>query len=89
VSWPYFAGRGALFAQGNLAPKDQPVRPFLLAGYGFGEETGTILGGGVEVRSRGSRLGLRLAIEDHMQRYVAFRNATTQHQVGFRFGILF
>jgi hypothetical protein len=92
VSWPYVAGRGALFAQGNLAPKYQPIRPFLLAGYGFGEETGTILGGGVEVRSRGSRLGLRLAIEDHMQRprgYNTLRNLPAQHQVGFRFGILF
>jgi hypothetical protein len=88
VSWPYFAGRGALFAQGNLAPKNQPIRPFLLAGYGFGEETGTIVGGGVELRTAGSRLGWRLSVEDHMQRYYS-PGGQIQHQVGFRIGVLF
>jgi hypothetical protein len=91
VSWPYVAGRGAVFAQGNLARKNQPIRPFLLAGCGFGEETGTILGGGVEVRSPVSGIGLRLTIEDHMLRPRGYHlyNLPTQHQVGFRVGILF
>jgi hypothetical protein len=89
VAWPYTAGRGALFAQGNLAPKSQPVRPFLMAGYGFGEMTGTIVGGGVELRSTGSRLGLRLALEDHTQRYGGPAGLKTDHRLGFRIGVVF
>ena len=89
VSWPYTAGRGAVFAQGNLAPTSQSVRPFLMAGYGFGEMTGTIVGGGVELRSASSRLGLRLSLEDHTQRYRGQSGRKTDHRVGVRIGVLF
>ena len=47
--WPYFAGRGTLFAQGNLFPNGR-VRPFVLGGVGFGESAGPMIGGGVELR---------------------------------------
>ena len=42
-SWPYVAGRGALFAQANVVPRG-PVRPFLLAGVGSGESAGPLAG---------------------------------------------
>jgi hypothetical protein len=92
VSWPYFAGRGALFAQGNVVPAG-PLRPFLLAGFAKGEESGALVGGGAEFRQAGSRLGFRVSVEDYVIRYTSydgrdFRN-TTGHQVAVRGSVLF
>jgi hypothetical protein len=88
VSWPYFGGRAAVFGQGNVVPKG-PVRPFVLAGVGFGEDSGPMLGAGVEVRPPNQRIGLRVAVEDYMRRYNAFGGPKTGHQVAVRVGILF
>ena len=89
VSWPYFAGRGAIFGQGNLAPKGA-VRPFVLAGIGFGEEGGPMFGGGVELRAPNQRIGLRVAVEDYVVRFQGYQRPwATGHQVAVRAGILF
>lgn len=88
VSWPYFAGRGTFFGQGNLLPKG-PVRPFVLGGVGFGEDGGPMFGAGVELRPSNERLGWRIAVEDYVRRYTAFDGPKTGHQVAVRVGILF
>jgi hypothetical protein len=64
-SWPYVAGRGGMFLQGNVIPKG-PVRPFLLAGFGSGESAGAMLGAGVEFRPRSGRVGFRASVEDYL-----------------------
>ena len=103
--WPYFAGRGTLFAQGNLVPKGR-VRPFGLAGFGIGEAAGPMVGGGVEFRPTNGRHGLRLSVEDYLLRVDALPcqsfglqsycdanprqvNGYIQRQVTFRAGVLF
>jgi hypothetical protein len=96
VSWPYFAGRGALFAQGNLAHTAR-FRPFVLGGYGFGEDAGPLVGGGVELREPQTRYGFRISVEDYVVRYdaayesyVAGHPVTrTGHQVAIRASLLF
>ena len=65
--WPYFAGRVALFGQGNIVPRGR-FRPFVLAGYGFGETAGTLVGGGIEFRPLHHRAGLRISVEDYLVR---------------------
>ncbi len=65
ISWPYVAGRGTVFGQVNIVGRG-PVRPFLLGGYGFGEDAGPMIGGGVEVRPPNRRLGLRVSVEDYL-----------------------
>ena len=67
VSWPYFGGRGAVFGQVRIAGR-RTITPLALAGYGFGEADGPMFGGGVEIRSPGSRFGLRVTIEDYLAR---------------------
>jgi hypothetical protein len=103
--WPYFAGRGAVFAQGNLSP-GRRIRPFVLGGVGFGESAGPMFGGGVEFRSPHRRPGLRVSIEDYVSRVGGLdcaspglhsycdanqRAATdrVEHQVAVRVGVLF
>jgi len=94
ISWPYFAGRGAVFGQFNAAPHST-VRPFVLAGAGFGEEGGPLLGGGVEFRVPGSRRGFRVSVEDYVDRYIRYSPGemqpvkTTGHQVALRAAVLF
>jgi hypothetical protein len=89
MSWPYFAGRGAVFGQATLAPK-QLIRPFVMGGVGFGEDSGPMFGGGIEVRAPGQRYGFRVAVEDYVVRINGFdRRTTTHHQVALRVGILF
>src|SRR5258705_10296833 len=88
VSWPYFGGRAAVFGQGNLAPK-KAVRPFVLAGVGFGEGAGPMFGGGVELRAPNQRLGFRFAVEDYVVRLNGFEGSGTGHQVALRAAILF
>jgi hypothetical protein len=103
--WPYFAGRGTLFAQGNLIPKGR-VRPFVLGGIGFGEASGPMIGAGVEIRPTNGRHGLRLSVEDYLlridglpcqsfglQSYCAANprqgSGYIEHQVAVRAGVLF
>ena len=70
VSWPYVAGRGAVFGQVN-AVRRGAVRPFFLAGLGFGESAGPMVGAGVELRLR-DRIGLRASVEDYLARVQGF-----------------
>jgi hypothetical protein len=65
ISWPYFAGRGTVFGQVNVIRRG-PVRPFLLGGFGFGEDGGPMIGGGVDVRVPNQRIGLRVSVEDYL-----------------------
>ena len=87
-SWPYFAGRGTVFGQVHVSSK-QTVRPFALAGYGWGEEGGVMVGGGIEIRPRGSALGLRATVEDYVVHVRGYPNAYTGHQLAFRMGVSF
>ena len=65
--WPYFAGRGTVFGQVNLMPRSS-VRPFVLAGIGYGESDGPMVGGGLELRPRRGGPGLRVSVEDYVSR---------------------
>ena len=71
VSWPYFAERGAVFAQGNVF-RQGPVRPFVLGGLGFGESAGPMFGAGIDVRPGNGRIGLRATVEDYLARVEGF-----------------
>jgi hypothetical protein len=64
-SWPYVAGRGGMFLQGNVVPKG-PVRPFVLAGFGSGESDGAMFGAGVEFRPKDRAAGFRASVEDYL-----------------------
>jgi hypothetical protein len=88
VSWPYFAGRATLFAQGNLVPKGT-FRPFILAGQGFGELDGVMFGGGLEVRPAGSRIGFRAAVENYRKTYRGIYGSSTANHMTMRVGVLF
>lgn len=104
VSWPYFAGRGAVFGQLRVVRR-RTITPLALAGYGFGEAAGPMFGGGVEIRSPGSRFGLRVTIEDYLARvgrsdcaweeqqfcddYLNGGRAYTVHQLSLRVAFLF
>jgi hypothetical protein len=65
TSGGYVAGRGAAFGQGNVIRRGT-VRPFGLAGYGWGESGGPMIGAGVDVRFPGRRIGLRASVEDYL-----------------------
>jgi hypothetical protein len=71
LSWPYVAGRGAVFGQVNPVRRGV-VRPVFLAGYGFGLSEGPMIGGGVELRLPHRRIGLRAIVEDYMARVDGF-----------------
>lgn len=94
MSWPYFAGRGAVFGQFNALSRST-VRPFVLGGIGFGEESGPLVGGGIELRTPDSRHGVRLTVEDYLIRYDDYSSPalqpvrTTGHQVALRVSVLF
>ena len=88
VSWPYFAGRATLFAQGNLVPKGT-YRPFVLAGRAFGELDGLMVGGGVEVRPAGSRIGFRASVENYHKTYRGMYGSSSTNDVTMRVGVLF
>lgn len=80
ISWPYFAGRGALFAQANLPNRSQ-FRPLMIGGIGMGEDAGPLVGAGVDMRQRGTRYGFRLTVEDYVVRYVSYETYLTGHTV--------
>jgi hypothetical protein len=71
VSWPYFAGRGAVFAQGNILRRG-PLRPFVVGGMGFGESAGPMSGAGVDVRPGSRQIGVRAAVEDYLDHVAGF-----------------
>jgi hypothetical protein len=71
ISWPYVAGRGAVFGQVNVLRR-RPVTPFVLLGIGFGESAGPMVGGGVDLRPWGGRMGLRVNVEDYLARVEGF-----------------
>jgi hypothetical protein len=92
-SWPYFAGRGSVFAEGRLLPKSAIV-PLVLGGAGFGEYGGPMVGGGVEIRVPRSRVAFRITVEDFMLRDTRYdlgqpAGTETHHQVATRFGVSF
>ena len=87
MSFPYFAGRGALFAQGNLVPKGR-VRPFVVAGYGFGAFEGTMVGGGLEIRRKGTGFGFRGSVENYRESYRGIRGSVATNHVTVRLGVL-
>jgi len=93
VDFPYFAGRGAVFAEGRILPRSR-VRPFVLAGAGFGEGAAPLIGGGVEIRVPGNRFAFRLAIEDyvwtgHVHNFGRPARKETRHNIATRIGITF
>lgn len=102
--WPYFAGRGTLFGQVNPIPKGR-IRPFVLAGIGYGETDGPMVGGGVELRPRHGP-GMRVSVEDYLSRIGGLpcgsfglqsycddnpraARGYLEHQVAIRVGVLF
>ena len=97
-SWPYFAGRGAVFGQARV-PSNGPVRALALAGAGFGEDAGPLFGGGVEFRPSGQRLGVRITLEDYLTTITpvacpasagcAIGPERRAHQIAVRAGIVF
>jgi hypothetical protein len=87
-SWPYFAGRGTVFGQGQLR-RSGTVRPFVLGGYGWGEEGGPMLGGGVEIRPHEKGVGLRATVEDYIVHVDGYFRQYTGHQVALRVGVVF
>jgi hypothetical protein len=70
-SWPYAAGRGAVFVQVSPIPR-RLLRPFALVGLGMGESAGRMFGGGLELQPRDSRLGLRVSVEDYLAQVAGF-----------------
>lgn len=82
ISWPYVAGRGALFGQVNVVRRGT-IRPFFLAGYGFGEDAGPLIGGGVEFRLPDRRVGLRVSVEDYLARVEGFDCATLGYEQSY------
>jgi hypothetical protein len=97
-SWPYFAGRGAAFGQVNLAPK-RTLHGLALVGAGFGDDAGPLIGGGLEFRPAGRRVGVRVTVEDYLMTITpilcpasegcAFGPDRRANQVAVRAGIVF
>ena len=88
VSLPYVAGRGSIFVQGNLMPKGT-LRPFIVAGHGFGVYDGAMFGGGVEFRPSGSPVGFRGSVENYRKIYNGIYGAPSSNNVTVRMGVLF
>lgn len=66
----YVAGRGGPIAQANFI-RHRAFRPFVIAGYGWGEQAGPMFGAGVELWSRG-RIGFRASVQDHLAQIGGF-----------------
>ena len=94
IQLPYFAGRGAVFGEGRIFPAS-PYRPFVMGGMGFGEDSGPLIGAGIEIGAPNTRWGLRMSLEDYVRRlesysFAGFQRAPeVRHQIAFRFGITF
>jgi len=78
----YAAGRGGPIAQVALVRR-RSARPFVMAGFAWGEEAGPMLGAGIDVWSRG-RTGFRASFQD----YVTNVSNTAAHQLALQFGIV-
>jgi len=87
-SWPYVAGRGGMFVQGNVLPKG-PIRPFVLAGFGYGESDGAMLGAGVEFRPNARAAGFRASVEDYLAKVGTPSDYYTDHQTTVRIALTF
>ena len=66
VSWPYFAGRYGPVGQLNVVRRG-PVRMFAIGGYSWGEQSGPMIGAGVEFWT-GDHLGFRATVQDYLAR---------------------
>lgn len=95
ISLPYVAGRGAIFGQFNVIPRSH-IRPFVLGGAGFGEDSGRLVGAGIEFRDRANRYGFRMTVEDYLTRYETYSappvtrsSVVTGHQIAIRGAMLF
>ena len=88
VSIPYVVGRGTVFAQGHLLPK-RAVRPFLLAGRGWGAFEGLMYGGGVEFKPAGRGIGFRASVENYVERYKSSYRMPATNYISMRLAVLF
>ena len=77
----YVAGRGGVIAQANVIRR-RAVRPFVLGGYGWGEDAGAIMGAGIEVWGSG-RAGFRASVQDSRAR-IPYK----KHQPSVQIGII-
>lgn len=80
--------RATIFVQGNVNPKGD-IRPFVVAGLGWGVLAGPMYGAGVELRPVGSRIGLRGSVENYIRHRSSVSGRTTENQISVRLGILF
>lgn len=62
----YATGRGGVLAQANVVRR-RAVRPFVVGGFGLGEDAGATFGAGIEVWS--GRVGFRASVQ-HYQTHV-------------------
>ena len=62
---PYVAGRFTPFVQGNVFDLGG-ARLFLQAGKGYGEFKGVMYGAGIDLRRRGSRVGMRASLQTYL-----------------------
>ena len=87
ISQGYFAGRVGPVGQFNVLRRGI-VRPFAIGGFAWGESSGPMLGGGLELRPRG-RIGFRVSVQDYFARVGGYRGTpdTTAHQVSVQAGI--
>jgi hypothetical protein len=98
----YATGRAGVLAQGNIVRR-RAFRPFVVGGYGWGEDAGPMFGAGIEWWS--GRLGFRASVQHyrtHVQGFdclhfgytqaqcdADFRGGQpyTQHQPSVQFGV--
>ena len=59
----YATGRAGVLAQANVIRR-RAVRPFVVGGFGWGEDAGSTFGAGIEVWS-GGRVGFRASVQDY------------------------
>lgn len=69
----YASGRGGPVVQATFN-RARPVRPFVIGGIAWGEESGYTFGGGLEIWGEG-RLGFRAGIQDYKRRYGSHQQA--------------
>ena len=99
----YVAGRGGVLAQANVIRR-RAVRPFVVGGFGWGEDAGPTFGAGIEVWS--GRVGFRASVQDYRTHVLGFDCLSlgytqaycdanlrggkpyTQHQPSVQFGIV-
>src|SRR3954447_4145431 len=65
----YATGRGGVLAQANIVRR-RAVRPFIVGGFGWGEDAGPTFGAGIEVWS--GRVGFRASVQHYETRVRSF-----------------